>query len=82
MTNEEMLDRLHKEICEVTFVKNDGSHRVMICTLKADFLPYVSATDMTEGRKYNDMISVWDIEEDAWRAFKPSRVIKFESSPE
>jgi len=83
MTNEEMLDRLHTEICEVTFTKNDGSDRVMICTLKTDFLPHVPAgADLSEGRKFNDMITVWDIEEDAWRAFKPSRVTKFESSPE
>lgn len=82
LTNEQMLDRLHNEICEVTFTKRDGSERVMICTLKDDFLPYVGTTDLSEGRKFNDMISVWDIEEKAWRAFKPSRVIKFESSPE
>ena len=82
LTNEEMLEKLHTEICEVTFLKRDGSERLMICMLKDDFLPKVPATDLTEGRKFNDMISVWDIEEDAWRAFKPSKVIKFESSPE
>ena len=82
LTNEEMLDKLHNEICEVTFTKRDGSERVMICTLKDDFLPSVPAANLSEGRKFNDMISVWDIEEDAWRGFKPSKVTKFESSPE
>ncbi len=83
MTNEDMLNRLHNEICEVTFEKRDGSHRVMICTLKDDFLPSIPAgADLAPGRQLNDCISVWDIEEDAWRSFKPSKVIKFESSAE
>lgn len=82
MTNEDMVSRLKSEICEVTFEKRDGSERTMICTLKDDLLPYVSATDMRDSVRQNDYIPVYDLEEQAWRAFKPSKVVKFDSSPE
>ena len=82
MTNENMVQRLKSEICEITFEKRDGSERTMICTLKDDLLPYVSVNDMRESVRQNDYIPVYDLEEQAWRAFKPSKVIKFESSPE
>ena len=82
MTNDEIIQRLKNEICEIVFEKRDGSHRHMLCTLKDDMLPYVSATDMRESVRTNDYIPVFDIEESAWRAFKPSKLISIESSPE
>lgn len=82
MTNEEIVAKLTAEICEVTFIKKDGSERVMICTLKNDIIPYVSATKPATDWAQVDYIPVYDLEEQAWRAFKPSKVIKFESSPE
>ncbi len=84
MTNEEILQKLRTEICEVTFVKKDGTERVMICTLKPDLIPHIPATKPAPDkvRAEIDYMAVYDLEEDAWRAFKPSKVIKFESSPE
>jgi hypothetical protein len=82
MTNEEILAKLHNEICEVTFEKRDGTERTMICTLKEEFLPYVSSVKPSEDRHENDYIPVFDLEERAWRAFKPSKLISIESSEE
>lgn len=82
MNNEQLIDRLKNEICEITFEKRDGSERVMICTLKEDYLPHVSATKPAEDRHYNDYIPVFDLEEQAWRAFKPSKLITIQSSKE
>jgi hypothetical protein len=82
MDIEEIISKLKTEICEVVFEKRDGSERTMICTLKPDLLPYVSVQDMRESVRANDYLPVYDIEEQAWRAFKPSKIIKFESSPE
>lgn len=80
--NDELIKRLQSEICEIVFEKKDGTHRHMICTLKPDILPYVSAEDMRESVRTNDFIPVWDLEECAWRAFKPSKLISIESSKE
>lgn len=77
----DILESLRKNICEVTFTKANGDERTMICTLIPDFLPTKEAVTNV-GPEYIDQIVVWDIEEDAWRSFKPSRVTKIEFSPE
>lgn len=82
LDNDEYVSLLKNYICEVTFTKRDGSERVMICTLKDDLLPYVSSTGMTNNKVINDYIPVFDLEENGWRAFKPSKVIHFKFSKE
>lgn len=85
MTNEEMLAKLRTEICEVTFVKKDGSDRVMICTRKPSLMPEIPEKFTKipeEDRLKADYMPVYDLEEQAWRAFKPSMVTNFISSPE
>lgn len=84
-TSKEMLDKLNTEICEVTFLKRDGSERLMICTRKPDLMPPVpdKFTPISEEERLKaDYMPVYDLEEGAWRAFKPSKVINFVSSPE
>lgn len=80
----DMLKRLREEICEVTFTKKDGTERHMICTLKSDIIPHVPATKPApdKARVEVDYMPVYDLEERAWRAFKPSKVTSFISSPE
>jgi hypothetical protein len=82
----DILESLRKNICEVTFTKKNGDERTMICTLIPDFLPstdalteYNVAGGNTRGK--SDTVTVWDIEESAWRSFKPSTVtdIKFDA---
>ena len=82
MTNDDLIKRLKTEICEIVFEKKDGSHRHIICTLKDSELPYVSTTDMRESVRTNDYIPVYDLEEQAWRAFKPSKLISIDSTKE
>ena len=56
----------------------------MICTLKSDIIPHVPATKPApdKARVEVDYMPVYDLEERAWRAFKPSKVTSFISSPE
>lgn len=77
-----MYEQLRNNICEVTFTKNNGDERTMICTLMPDFLPDVENKDKFDPKPTGDLITVWDIESNAWRSFKPSRVKKIEFSPE
>lgn len=78
----DILESLRKNICEVTFTKANGDERTMICTLIPDFLPEKEFALATDVKRPTDLVTVWDIEEDAWRSFKPSRVTKIEFSPE
>ena len=82
MTNDEILNKLTTEVCEIVFEKKDGSTREMICTLKADLLPYISIQNMNESIRQNDFIPVYDLEEQAWRSFRPSKLVSFESHEE
>lgn len=60
----------------VSFTKKDGTTRIMKCTLDPEFIDGVY--DFAEhGRKQNDeVISVWDLEADAWRSFRVDSVEK------
>jgi hypothetical protein len=82
MINADILQLLRTQICEVVFEKKDGSERHMICTLKPDFLPNVSIYDFREDRAQKDYMPVYDLEEQAWRAFKPSKLVSIEASLE
>lgn len=73
-----MIDDLRNNVCEVTFIKANGSERTMICTLKPEFLPasdYNVSNDTSDQRA--DLITVWDVEAEGWRSVKPSKVTEF-----
>ena len=67
-----LLSLLKDSDVTVTFEKNDGTERVMKCTLKEDTIkPNPSGLKARPGRKHNpDVCSVWDIESDGWRSFR------------
>jgi len=77
--NMNILADLRANICDVTFTKANGSERVMRCTLKPEFLPQVDFEPVVSGRTVTDLVTVWSIDDDAWRSFKPSKLtdIKF-----
>lgn len=58
----------------MTFTKNDGTEREMECTLKEEFIQqYEKKTDRV--RKENeDVLSVWDLENNGWRSFRVDSV--------
>jgi hypothetical protein len=63
----------------VTFVKKDGTERVMNCTLQPDLLPAVELKEDKEPRKINDnVMAVYDLDSKGWRSFIPSSVKRVE----
>ena len=84
-TRDELLQKLHhKEVpVSITFKKSDGTIREMLCTLNQDFIPKSekpqtksASTVSKPKRKNDDVIAVYDLEEEAWRSFRIDRVIK------
>lgn len=53
----------------VSFVKVDGSQRIMKATRKSEFLP---KQDITESKRIPnpDVCTVWDVEAKGWRSFR------------
>ena len=82
-TKEELVHQLKQSVCEVVFVKVDGTERVMKCTLlDAIVQPYIEAIKernkklLEEGKEINktvekpNVLPVIDVENNGWRSFK------------
>ena len=68
MTKNELSEMLRVGKLQVSFVKKDGSGRVMNCTLLEKYLP---TNDKETTKKENDsVLSVWDIDNNGWRSFR------------
>ena len=60
----------------VTFIKADGSERVMRCTLNMGIIPSDSAPKGTSERKKSDEVrTAFDLDAGAWRSFRWDSVI-------
>jgi hypothetical protein len=70
--NRETLDELlHNDVLTVTFIKKDGSERVMHCTLREDLLPEIDATKEKKTKKINEaVVPVFDLDANAFRSFR------------
>jgi len=66
-------DLLGKELLNITFVKSDGTVRVLHCTLHPNFLP-VRTEDQQPQPTNPQLIRAWDIDLNAWRAFRIDRI--------
>jgi hypothetical protein len=64
-------DILRTGMCEVSFVKQDGTDRVLQCTLNQQYLPVVEATEEKPARKKNkEVCAVFDTDLNEWRSFR------------
>lgn len=69
LVKEEVVAGLQNSIATVTFVKKDGTKRVMLATLDPFFLPDPTLSEST--REPNDeVVTCWDIEVNDWRSFR------------
>jgi hypothetical protein len=59
----------------VTFIKSDGTERVMKCTLVANQLPKVEIKEGAKPRKESTTsMRVFDLEKNEWRSFTIKKV--------
>jgi len=71
-----IMNMLHNGIINIKFTKTDGSERTMKCTLIDSIVkPYEKKTDKEKTINEN-ILSVWDIEKDAWRSFRLDSVLE------
>ena len=78
MSYSEFRTTLENNVCNVKFTKVNGDFRDMDCTLKRELMPepafYATTQDSVEKKEH---ISVWDINREAWRAFRIANVQHF-----
>lgn len=65
---------LHEGDVEVRFEKKDGTDRVMKCTLRPE--AYEDYEFQGGGTHNDDVLSVWDLEKDAWRSIRKGTLIE------
>ena len=76
MNRETIINLLTEQVIEVTFTKKDGSTRVMLATLDDDYLP--ESTGSSSSAVNLETVTVWDIEESAWRSFRIDNILSIE----
>ena len=81
-SREQLLNLLRENVLTIEFVKADGTKRKMQCTLADQYVAgYQFATESASRKKNDDVISVWDIEANAWRSFRIESVTAVEPGP-
>ncbi len=73
---------LHKHVVVINFRKKDKTERVMKCTLMESMIkPHVKKTERSK-KPNEDVLSVWDVEKDAFRSFRLDSLISYEKIEE
>ena len=75
-----LLGLLRSEVVDITFTKKDGSERIMKCTLLESKIPSEFAPKGTEKAKSDEVLPVFDVENDGWRSFRWDSIKKIEFS--
>ena len=65
-----LLSLLRSEVVDITFTKKDGYERIMKCTLLESKIPSEKMPKGTEKAKNDEVVPVFDIENDGWRSFR------------
>ena len=78
MIRSDLVEFLSDGICEVLFVKKDGTDRLMKCTLNYDYIPEdmkpLNIFDPKKVLKNLDILKVFDTEKQGWRSFTVENV--------
>jgi hypothetical protein len=81
-TKEQLKELLSEYILIVEFNKADGSKRTMKCTLMENMVkPHVKKTERPK-KPNDDVLSVWDVEKDAFRSFRLDSLISYQKIEE
>ena len=64
---EKLVERLQKEVIQVTFNKVNGEERIMDCTLQESVIP---KTDAKNKKNNDEVLPVWDVNKNEWRSFR------------
>lgn len=65
-----LISLLRSEIVELTFIKKDGTERIMKCTLAEEKIPSENAPKGVERKKSDEAVAVFDLENEGWRSFR------------
>lgn len=70
-----LLEHLRNERMNISFIKADGTRRLMHCSLHAELLP--AGDYEVEPEEHKDYVHVFDLDKQAWRTIKLDKIIDF-----
>ena len=79
MNRIELIEDLQKKLLRITFTKVNGDERVMVCTLSSLLTKHTNQALKEVIPKSEEVIPVWDVENNAWRSFRVDSVTKVEN---
>jgi hypothetical protein len=71
---------LREQNVTVTFTKLDGSERKMVCTLSESQIPVANQPKTSTKVKNDQVLAVFDVENQGWRSFRWDSITKIELS--
>ena len=74
-TKNDLSELLRNGKLEVSFIKKDGTGRVMMCSLEEKYLPAMMEDAETVTKDNPDVLSVWDIDNNGWRSFRINSIV-------
>lgn len=78
LTKAFLKDLLTQNNLNVKFKKRDGSERTMLCTLRQEALSSAPGKKTDRVKQENDdVVSVWDLEKNAFRSFRIDSIIEY-----
>lgn len=78
-TKENLKSILKQNVVTITFKKVNGTDRTMRCSLKEDLVPVYQSKDSSRKKPENDnLLPVWDLENNAFRSFRVDSLINYE----
>ena len=77
----QLVESLHRGICEVVLQNHDGTESILKCTLSANLLQkYDSQLLRESGSSHPASVPVWDVQLGGWRSFNMESVRSFRPS--
>ena len=74
-TKNDLSELLRNGKLEVSFIKKDGTGRVMMCSLEEKYLPPMMEDTETATKDNPDVLAVWDIDNNGWRSFRINSIV-------
>lgn len=71
----ELAEVLRSHKVEVSFIKKDGTGRTMNCTLQEKYLPPLMEDTETATKDNENVLAVWDIDNNGWRSFRINSIV-------
>jgi len=78
MNIEAIRNLLKTDLVTVVFTKKDGTKREMHCTTIPEYLPEI-ARSITNIPPKEDIVTVWDLEQNGWRSFLLDSIVSVET---